>query len=180
MNDEQFFAFVEDQYKDELSVEVRIFGRLPVSISVNVIIGGLLVFLTSSEYLVGYNMVVVPYYAFACFAVVLLAASFTCLVITMWHWTAFRIKPATQWDQWRTQYEKSVREAWAYSDEQVASIMAKALAAAIQRDMMGSIDYNQATNDRRYWWLNRAFVLSAAAFALAIIEGACWLFLEFF
>ena len=181
MNDEQFFQFTTDLYQAELSAPDRIFGRIPLAVSGNVIIGGIVRFLTTKEYLnPSGGLIVWLYYLSAVVAVSLLVASTFCIAASLRGRIYQRMKAAGYWDRWRKDYAEKVRESYDdYTKEDVDSIVAIALRDTMASQMMALTERNQAVNERRFWWLRIALGLTIWSLIPVGLEWLCWIWLLF-
>ena len=175
MNDEQFFQFTTDLYQAELSAPDRIFGRIPLAVSGNVIIGGIVRFLTTKEYLTSSDgLIVWLYYLCAVAAMSLLAVSTLCIAASLRDRTYQRIEAAGYWDGWRKEYAEKVRESYEdYTKEDVDSIVAIALRETMGSQMMALTERNQAVNERRFWWLRIAQGLTIWSLMPVALEALC-------
>ncbi len=179
MNDEQFFQYTTDLYQAELAAPDRIFGRIPLVVSGIVIIGGIVGFLTTKEYLTpSGGLIVWLYYLSAAVAVSLLAAATFCIAASLKFGIYQRMKTAAYWDRWRRAYAEKVRESFdGYTKEDVDSIVAIALRDTMGSQMMALTERNQAVNERRFWWLRIAVGLTIMSLFPVGLEALCWIWL---
>ena len=114
MKRSEFLTFGFELYKDEQRETDRLYGRYPLAISANVLIAGVIVYLTRDEYLDGLftSPTAIAYYAGALLAAGSLIASFIFLAIGIIPRTYSRIADLVEIVNWRATYEAELRAAF--------------------------------------------------------------------
>ncbi|MCH8151327.1 MAG: hypothetical protein IH830_03025 [Planctomycetes bacterium] len=137
MNDDEFFKYVLSGYEAELKESDRLYGRCPLILTANVVIGGLVGFLTTDAYLGNLGFLELVYYCSVIVVVLFLAGSLACLAASIWKRTYERTKSPDEWDRWRSSYEDMIRKSYGgYTDEEVKRHVAAGLRTAMAGQMM--------------------------------------------
>lgn len=174
MNANEFFSFVKDRYGGELAEIDRLYSRIPIALSANVIVAGIITFLTTGEYFdkLFDRADIFIYYLCAGLGGFCIAVSCLSLSACMTPRSYLRLDLPSRWQEWRIDYETKIRSTgYEYSDEAVEEYVAEATQKAVQEQMIAYTNTNFTTTERRFWYFNAALGLTTISLIPVILQG---------
>jgi hypothetical protein len=174
MMDNDFFDFCVDLYRHERDEADRLYMKLPLGISANVVIGGAVVFITSGKYIDNlFNQVeVLFYYSAAALSAIALTISSVLLAFSLVPRKYALMNEPTTWFRWRKEAEQRIRDTdYEYSDEQIRDYVTQYTKEALMQELAETTRVNRIINKRRTRYFVYAMWLTVASLAPLILQG---------
>jgi len=182
MNDTEFFEFCLDAYKHERDEADRLYTKMPIGITANMIIGGAIVYLLTGDY-VGYLFTRIDafaYYTAATITAALTAASIICLALSIVPRQYKHIGLPHMWAEWRKVAEAKMRATSdAYTDAQLQEYISEHTRAQLMNQLCQAAFENRQVSERRSSLFFRAICLTLVSLIPLLIQGIFLIILWF-
>ncbi len=172
MDDSRFFEFCFEAYKYERDEADRLYAKLPLGISANVVIAGAVGFLLTGDYFewLFTRIDAFAFYAFAAISVTLLVISSVFLGLSLIPRKYGLLSLPHAWQKFRADAEARIRGTeYRYSEEEVAAYVAQHSRTMMMHQLCSLLCVNREINSRRtrsFVWAMRFTLLSLGAVLL--------------